>query len=95
MIIRSMNDTAFSSARRIVNGGCTMNDYRDPSKKIDLSARAQKIVADAKARFKPRGEREATLTGPAPGGKTPFLSTFEEMPGEPYILCLAHAIVRS
>ncbi len=72
-----------------------MNDYRDSSKQIELSDRILEIFAEAKSRFRSRGEREGTETGPEADGKTPFLDAFESMPDEPYVVCLAQAIVNS
>ena len=47
------------------------------------------------SRAKPNRVREATFTGPAPDGKTPFLDAFERMSDAPYAICLAHGIVDS
>ena len=44
------------------------------------------------ARMKSWSDRENTRTGPEPDGKEPFLEAFENMPDEPYVVCLAQGI---
>ena len=73
-----------------------MQNYRSTDTHYAFSARLERVYGDMLRRLKPNRHREDTLTGPPCNGKTPFLDVFEEMGGrEPYVVCLAHAIVRS
>ena len=73
-----------------------MQNYRSTDTHYAFSARLERVYGDMLRRLKPNRHREDTLTGPPCNGKTPFLDVFEEMGGrEPYVICLAHAIVRS
>ena len=63
--------------------------------KYVFGTRNERVRLDVLKRLKPNRVRERTYTGMPDDGKTPFLDVFERMPDEPYIICLAHAIVES
>lgn len=59
-----------------------------------FSPNMQRVYDDLKARVKPHGSRESTVTGPDKlNGTTPFIDAFEQY--DVYELALAHGIVNS
>lgn len=73
-----------------------MEHVRSSEEKIVFSPRMEKVRDQVLSRLKPRDTREDTFTAETEAdGKNPFLDVFEEMPDAPYVICLAHAIVRS
>ncbi|MBQ9757332.1 MAG: hypothetical protein IJW15_02800 [Clostridia bacterium] len=70
--------------------------YKNIDKKLQFTDRFKKVEEGVRARLRPRNPREFTLIDPIPTeGKNPFADVFEEMPDAPYVIALAHAIVRS
>ncbi len=70
--------------------------YRNIEDKLQFTDRFKKVEAGVRARLRLRDPREFTLIDPIPtNGKNPFADVFEEMPDAPYVIALAHAIVRS
>ena len=73
-----------------------MKNYRSSTEKFVFSPRMEAVHSDVLPRLKTWKERENTFTGETPvGGKNPFLDAFRDHAGEPYVIKLAHAIVRS
>lgn len=70
--------------------------YKNIDEKLQFSDRMKKVESSVRSRLRPRDLREATHIEPIPtDGKNPFADVFEEMPDAPYVIALAHAIVRS
>lgn len=70
--------------------------YRDTESKLQFTPRMQVVEKDIRARLRLRNDRELTYIEPiALDGRNPFADVFEEMPDAPYVIALAHAIVRS
>ena len=70
--------------------------YQNIDEKLQFTDRFKKVEAGVRSRLRPRNPRESTLIDPIPtNGKNPFADVFEEMPDAPYVIALAHAIVRS
>ena len=70
--------------------------YRNAEKKLNFTPRMQVVEKDIRARLRLRNDRELTYIEPIPlDGRNPFADVFEEMPEAPYVIALAHAIVRS
>ncbi len=69
--------------------------YSYIDKKFEFSTESAKLHEALNRRMHGWDDREETWTGPKFDGKTPFLDVFEEMPDSPYVITLAHAIVRS
>ncbi len=67
----------------------------DIFEKYVFEGRVNTIYEGVKKRLKPNRVREGTFTGFPDDGKTPFEDMFEKYENEPYIVCLAHAIVES
>ena len=73
-----------------------MTDYKSTDEILSFSPRMEAVISDVKARLLPNRVREETDTGPRDErGINPFADVFERMEGEPYEICLAHAVVRS
>ena len=63
---------------------------------MKFTPRMQAVQADIKSRLRKRDLRENTFIDPIPlNGANPFADVFEEMPDAPYVIALAHSIVRS
>ncbi len=70
--------------------------YKNIDEKLQFTDRLKAVEKDIRARLKPQGVREGTHIEPIPtNGMNPFADVFEEMPDAPYVITLAHAIVRS
>ncbi len=70
--------------------------YKNIDEKLQFTDRFKKVEKGVRARLRPRAPREFTTIDPIPtNGKNPFADVFEEMPDAPYVIALAHAIVRS
>ena len=70
--------------------------YKNINDKLEFTDRFKRVEAGVRARLRPRDPREFTLIEPIPtNGKNPFADVFEQMPDAPYVIALAHAIVRS
>lgn len=70
--------------------------YKMIEEKFPLSPRMKAVEGDIRKRLCPRDLREGTHINPIPtAGRNPFADVFEEMPDAPYVIALAHAIVRS
>lgn len=71
--------------------------YTDLNEKLPFTDRIKAVEADVRKRLRPWAYREGTfLASQVPTeGKNPFADVFEEMPDAPYVIALAHAIVRS
>lgn len=64
--------------------------------KLIFTDRMAAVKADIHPRLRLRNAREDTFIEPIPrDGRDPFADVFEEMPDTPYVITLAHAIVRS
>ena len=73
-----------------------MVKYSNPKEKFEFSERMSKVHVEILPRVHHFHTREDTFTSPADAGdKNPFVDVFAEMPDAPYIIALAHAIVRS
>lgn len=71
-------------------------NYRSYTEKLIPSERMERVHADVQIRLKNRDDREGTNTAEmGTDGKNPFLDVFMERPNDSYVICLAHAIVRS
>jgi len=70
-------------------------NYTYVDKKLEFSDESRKVHEALLSRIHGWDDREETWTGPLFDEKTPFLDVFEEMPDTPYVITLAHAIVRS
>jgi len=70
--------------------------YRDAENKLVFSPRLRAVEKAIRPRLRRWKLRENTLVDPVPlEGRNPFADVFEEMPDAPYVIALAHAIVRS
>lgn len=73
-----------------------MTDYTSVSEKLVLSHRMEQVHAAVLPRLHKWERRECTDCSELEhGGKNPFLDEFLEHPDRPYVINLAHAIVRS
>lgn len=73
-----------------------MMDYKSLEQKMIFSQRMSTVRDDILTRLKPNRDRELTKTGTLEAeGKNPFLDVFREMQDAPYVIALAHGIVRS
>ncbi|MBQ7379028.1 MAG: hypothetical protein IJW70_05035 [Clostridia bacterium] len=63
--------------------------------KLIFTDRMAHVHADILPRLRHRDAREGTFIDPVPPVGNPFADVFEEMPDAPYVIALAHAIVRS
>lgn len=72
-----------------------MKDYRS-CEPFAFSPRMAAVHAEVKPRVKEFRLREDTWCSPVEAGdRNPFADVFEEMPDAPYVIALAHGIVRS
>ncbi len=70
--------------------------FKNIDEKLQFTDRIKKVESGVRARLRPRDPREFTLIDPIPtNGMNPFADVFEEMPDAPYVIALAHSIVRS
>lgn len=70
--------------------------FKNMNENLRFTDRLKKVEEGVRARLRPRNSREFTLIDPIPAdGKNPFADVFEEMADAPYVIALAHAIVRS
>ena len=73
-----------------------MLKYSNSNEIFKFSERMEKVHAEIKPRVHNFHAREDTHTSPASAdGKNPFVDAFAENPDAPYIIALAHGIVRS
>lgn len=71
--------------------------YTYTDKKLPFTDRISAVESQVRGRLKPQAYREGTflVSSVSTGGKNPFADVFEEMPEAPYVIALAHGIVRS
>lgn len=72
-----------------------MKNLHDTNEKYVFTESMRRIFDAIPAREVPNRVKEMSWTNTNLDGKTPFLDAFEEYAGEPYVVKLAHAIVRS
>ena len=72
-----------------------MKDLHSVNEKYVFSERMRRVFDAVTEREVPNRLKEDTWTNTELDGKTPFCDVFEEMADEPYLIKLAHAIVRS
>ena len=72
-----------------------MNDLHSTKEKYVFSERMELILDGIGKREVPNRLKEETWTNTELDGKTPFCDVFEEYAGEPYVINLSRAIVRS
>ncbi|MBQ7715313.1 MAG: hypothetical protein IJT70_05530 [Clostridia bacterium] len=72
-----------------------MKDLHATNEKYVFSAKMRRIFDAIPGREVPNRLKEETWVNTKLDGKTPFCDVFEEMADEPYLIKLAHAIVRS
>lgn len=63
--------------------------------KLTFTERMERVHTDILSRLRPRDAREFTYIDPVPPVGNPFADVFEQMSDAPYVIALAHAIVRS
>ena len=72
------------------------NDYRSVEQPIPFSERVEAIRQNILPRLRKRNQREGTHIEPIDSGnRNPMADAFEEMPDAPYVIALAHGIVRT
>ncbi|MBE6569493.1 MAG: hypothetical protein E7658_04665 [Ruminococcaceae bacterium] len=71
--------------------------YRNPAENLVFTDRIKAVEEDVRSRLRPQSAREGTylICPTSTRGQNPFADVFEEMPDAPYVIALAHAIVRS
>lgn len=70
--------------------------YQDADRLLMFTPRIRAVEQAIRPRLRRWKLREDTLIDPVPlEGRNPFADVFEEMPDAPYVIALAHAIVRS
>ena len=72
-----------------------MNDLHSTKEKYVFSERMELILDGIGKREVPNRLKEETWTNTELDGKTPFCDVFEEYAGDPYVINLSRAIVRS
>ncbi len=73
-----------------------MTDYRNTNEKLVFTDRMEAVREEILGRVLKFQSREDTRCSPAPEtNANPFVDVFTEMPDAPYVIALAHGIVRS
>ena len=73
-----------------------MTDYRNTNEKLVFTDRMEKVREEILGRVLKFQKREDTHCSPAPeSDANPFVDVFNEMPDAPYVIALAHGLVRS